>query len=77
MYLMDYPTKWEEFLHIVEFAYNNGYETSLKMSVFEVMHGRKCRTVVSWDNPVYHIILGPNMIKEMDVERLGVIDVNP
>ena len=24
MYMMDKPTKWEDYLHLVEFAYNNG-----------------------------------------------------
>jgi hypothetical protein len=66
MYVMDCPTKWEEYLHLVEFAYNNGYQTSLKMSPFEVMYDKKCRTPVSWDNPVDRIILGPDMLKEME-----------
>jgi len=34
MYVMDKPSKWEDYLHLVEFAYNNGYQTSLKMSPF-------------------------------------------
>jgi hypothetical protein len=25
MYVITKPTKWEEYLHLVEFAYNNGY----------------------------------------------------
>ena len=24
VYVMDKPTKWEDYLHLVEFAYNNG-----------------------------------------------------
>ena len=24
MYMMDKPTKWEDYLHLIEFAYNNG-----------------------------------------------------
>jgi hypothetical protein len=31
MYVMDKPSKWEDYLHLVEFAYNNGYQASLKM----------------------------------------------
>jgi len=27
MYVRTKPTKWEEYLHLVEFAYNNGYQT--------------------------------------------------
>ena len=29
MYVMDKPSKWEDYLHLVEFAYNNGYHASL------------------------------------------------
>jgi hypothetical protein len=41
MYVMDKPSKWEDYLHLVEFAYNNGYQTSLKMSPFEALYSRK------------------------------------
>jgi transposase InsO family protein len=51
MHVMDKPSKWEDYLHLVEFAYNNGYQDSLKMSPFEALFGRKCNTLVSWDNP--------------------------
>ena len=30
MYVMNNCTKWEYYLHLVEFAYNNGYQTSAK-----------------------------------------------
>jgi hypothetical protein len=41
MYVMDKPSRWEDYLHLVEFAYNNGYHASLKMSLFEALYGRK------------------------------------
>jgi hypothetical protein len=41
MYVMDKSSKWEEYLHLVEFSYNNGYQTSLKMSPFETLYGRR------------------------------------
>ena len=41
MYVMDKPSRWEDCLHLVEFTYNNGYHTSLKMSPFEEIYGRK------------------------------------
>jgi hypothetical protein len=52
MYVMDKPSKWEDYLHLVEFFYNNGYQASLNMSPFEALYGRKCSTPVSWDNPL-------------------------
>ena len=41
MYVLDKPYKWEDYLHLVEFSYNNGYQASLKMSPFESLYGRK------------------------------------
>jgi hypothetical protein len=41
MYVMDKPSRWEDYLHLVEFAYNNGYHTTLKMSPFESLYGRQ------------------------------------
>jgi len=38
-YVMQQPSKWENYLHLVEFSYNNGYHTSLQMSPFEVLYG--------------------------------------
>eukprot|EP00253_Pinus_taeda_P014506 PITA_14506 len=38
-YVMTKPTQWEEYLHLVEFAYNNGYHTSTQLSPFEVLDG--------------------------------------
>jgi hypothetical protein len=66
MYLMDNPSKWEYYLHLVEFAYNNGYQDSLKMIPFEALYGRKCSTSVSWDNPSDRVVLGIEFLKEME-----------
>ena len=59
MYVMDKPTKWEDYLHLVEFAYNNGQQASLGMIPYEALYGRRCRTPVTWDNPVNMIVLSP------------------
>jgi hypothetical protein len=59
MYVMGKLSKWKEYLHLVEFAYNNGYQASLKMSPFEALYGRKCNTPVRWDNPTDRVVVGP------------------
>ena len=59
MYVMDKPTKWEYYLHFVEFSYNNGQQASLGMSPYESLYGRRCRKPVTWDNPVNRIMIGP------------------
>ena len=47
IYVMDKPSKWEDYIHLVEFTYNNGHQASLGMSQFEALHGRGCRTLVN------------------------------
>ena len=59
MHVMDKPSKWKDYLHLVEFAYNNGYQDSLKMSPFEALYSRKWSTPIRWDNPADRTIVGP------------------
>ena len=66
MYVMNNPTKWEDYLYLAEFAYNNGYQLFTKMSPFEVLYGRKCRTPVTWDSPVDILILRPDLLKDLE-----------
>ena len=62
----------EDYLHLVEFAYNNGQQTSLGMSPYEALYGRRCRTLVTWDNPVNRVVIGPEWFKDMEKEVLKV-----
>ncbi|KAH9322126.1 hypothetical protein KI387_016765 [Taxus chinensis] len=66
MYCMDQQYKWEEYLPLVEFAYNNTYHSSLKMAPFEALYGRKCRTPVSWDSIEDRVVIGPEILTEME-----------
>jgi hypothetical protein len=72
MYVMDKPYKWEEYLRLVEFYYNNGYQTSLKMIPFEALYGRKCDTPVSWDNLVDRAVIGLDLLREMEEKMLKI-----
>jgi hypothetical protein len=72
MYVMDKPSRWEDYLHLVEFAYNNGYHASLKMSPFEELYGRKCNTPVSRDNPADRAVVGLELLKEMEYQMIKI-----
>jgi hypothetical protein len=75
MCVMEQPSKWEDYIHLVDFAYSNGYQASLKMSTFEALYGRKCNTLVSCDNPLDIEIIGPKLLKEME-EQIAKIKHN-
>jgi transposase InsO family protein len=40
---------WDKSLPYAEFSYNNSYRANLKMSSFEALYGRMCRTPLYWD----------------------------
>ena len=64
---MDKLGKWEDYLHLVEFAYNNNFQVSVGMILFEILYGRKCNTSISWSTPVDRLMLGPNLLKDMEL----------
>jgi hypothetical protein len=57
---------------LVELSYNNGYQASLRMIPFEALYGRKCNTIVSWDNPIDKIALGPELPKDMEDQMVKI-----
>ena len=46
--VLDLKGSWEEYLPIVEFAYNNSYHASIQMTPYEALYGRHCRSLVYW-----------------------------
>lgn len=40
MYVMEKPTKWEDYVHLLELSCNNEYQTSLKIITFYVIYGK-------------------------------------
>jgi hypothetical protein len=55
---------WSNYLHLIEFAYNNSYHASIGMAPFEALYGRKCRTPLCWTEVGDRGILGPDLIQE-------------
>jgi hypothetical protein len=51
---------------LVEFAYNNSYQSSLKMAPFEALYGRRCRTPLNWSQPGEREVFGPELVTEAE-----------
>jgi len=58
---MEQKTKWEDYLYLVEFAYDNGYHSYLGMDHFEDLYGRRRRTPLSWNNQEGQMMIQPKM----------------
>ena len=53
---------------LVEFAYNNNYQESLRMSMFEALYGRSCNSPINWSDPMNRVLIGLDMLAEMEQE---------
>ncbi|WVZ71519.1 hypothetical protein U9M48_020095 [Paspalum notatum var. saurae] len=64
---IQYGASWDKSLPYAEFSYNNSYQASIKMSHFQALYGRRCRTPLHWDQPREKQLFGPGIIE--DAER--------
>ncbi|KAI3790873.1 hypothetical protein L2E82_04266 [Cichorium intybus] len=61
---IDFSGSWDIHLSLVEFAYNNSYHSSIGMSPFEALYGRKCRTPVCWLEAGEKQFAGPEIVQQ-------------
>ncbi|GJT21545.1 putative nucleotidyltransferase, ribonuclease H [Tanacetum coccineum] len=59
---LEWTGSWDEYLCLVEFAYNNSWHASIKAAPFELLYGRKCRAPICWDEVGERLIEGPELI---------------
>jgi hypothetical protein len=61
---------WDKSLPYAEFAYNNSYQSSIKMEPFEALYGRQCRTPLFWNQTGESQLFGPDSIREAEGGKL-------
>ena len=73
--VMEFRGSWDTHLALMEFAYNNSYQANIDMAPFEALYGRKCRTLVCWDEVGERRLVGPELVK-ITSEKVKVIRDN-
>ena len=73
--MLEFQGKWEDDFPLVEFSYNNSYQSTIKMAPFEALYGRKCPTPSCWSDLDEALILGLGLIQET-VETIRKIRAN-
>jgi hypothetical protein len=70
--VLDFNEKWDEALPLVKFAYNNSYQSSIKMPPYEALYGRRCRSPICWEEIGERKYLGPKLVQQAE-EKLRII----
>nr|GFC16580.1 hypothetical protein [Tanacetum cinerariifolium] len=63
---LEWTGNWDDYICLVEFAYNNSWHASIKCAPFEMLYGRKCRALICWDHVGERVIEGPEIIEPGD-----------
>lgn len=42
------------------------------MTLFESLYGHKCRTPINWDRVEDKVLVGPNILKEMEEQMVSI-----
>ena len=71
-YVLDFLGSWDRYIPLMEFAYNNSYQSSIGMTLYEALYGRRCRTPMCWTELHEHKIIGPDLVKDME-EKVRII----
>ena len=69
---MEFGRNWEEHLSLVEFTYNNSYQTIIGMAPFEALYGRKCRTPLCWEEVGDRKLYGAELV-QITTEKVRII----
>ncbi|KAL0556085.1 hypothetical protein IC582_004592 [Cucumis melo] len=54
---------WDTHLPLMEFAYNNNYQSTIGMAPYEALYGRPCRTPVCWNEVGERKLVGPELVQ--------------
>ena len=69
---LDLKGNWDDYLSLVEFAYNNSSQVSIGMAPFEGLYGRICQSPICWDDVGERKLLGPKLV-QLIVEIFALI----
>ncbi|GJY26035.1 putative reverse transcriptase domain-containing protein [Tanacetum coccineum] len=63
-YVIDFRKGWDMHLPLVEFSYNNSYQTSIKAVPFKALYSHKCRSPICWAEVRDAQLTGPKIVHE-------------
>ena len=46
--VVDFGGSWSRFLPLIEFSYNNSYQSTIQMAPIEALYGRRHQSPIGW-----------------------------
>jgi hypothetical protein len=64
--VLKYEKSWDKSLPYIEFSYNNSYQASIEMALFEALYGQHCRTPLFWSQTRESQVFGPEVLRDSE-----------
>ncbi|KAI3758253.1 hypothetical protein L6452_05807 [Arctium lappa] len=61
--VLEWHGSWDSYLYLIEFSYNNSWQSSFGMASYEALYGQKCRTPTCWNEVGKLILEGPELVQ--------------
>ena len=66
--VMEFTGSWDRYIPLMEFAYNNSYQSNIGMAPYEALYGRRCRTLMCWIELNEHKVISPDIVKNTEAK---------
>ena len=66
------PSKWMQYLPLVEYAYNSSYHQSIGMTLFNALYGQECLSPRNFSDPTIRVEALRQMIEEMEAQTKAI-----
>jgi len=70
--ILDHLGAWDEMLPLIEFTYNNSFHTSIGMTPYEALFGRKYMTPLCWYQDGEVMLVIPELL-EQTIEKVRMV----
>ncbi|XP_070011202.1 uncharacterized protein [Nicotiana sylvestris] len=69
--ILEFGGSWDAYLSLAKFAYNNSFQSSIQMALYELLYGRRCRSPIGWFEAGETNLFGSELVQEaMDKVQL-------
>ena len=66
MYCLEQPSKWHEYLPLVEFSYNNTFHSSIEMTPFNALYDHEVVSLATWFDLHDRVEVSHKMLESME-----------
>ena len=70
--VLEFQDSWDNYISPMDFSYNNHHHSSIRMTPYEALYDKKCRSVIFWNEECLRILEEPELVQEI-VDKINIM----